>query len=77
MLIALDPNASNGGQYHARGQYGGQNHAVIPGKECDGASDCKFWSFVATRTKCLLLKSCDKPEEEDGVESGARGCAPE
>ena len=37
---------------------------------------CKFWSFILTQKKCLLLKSCDKPTNDDGVESGAKGCVP-
>ena len=44
--------------------------------ECDKVDDCKYWSFIATQTKCLLLKSCDKAADEDGVDSGAKGCVP-
>ena len=38
--------------------------------------DCKFWSFIATQTRCLLLTSCDKATDENGVDSGAKGCVP-
>lgn len=46
------------------------------GKACDDNKDCKFWSYIATQKKCIVLKSCDKPAKDDGVESGAKGCVP-
>merc|ERR1711879_278230 len=44
--------------------------------ECDKVADCKYWSFIATQTKCLLLKSCDKAADEDGVSAGPRVASP-
>ena len=53
-----------------------KNNTVFLGKECDGVADCKYWSYIATQKKCLILKSCDKAADDDGVESGAKGCVP-
>lgn len=44
-------------------------------KKCTDYPDskCKFWSYVATRKICFLLKSCAN-EKQVGVVSGEKGC---
>merc|ERR1712088_533019 len=68
-------SSNNCGPYNnSQGDHHHQGARLSHGEQ--DVAGCKYWSFIATQAKCLLLKSCDKASDEDGVDSGAKGCVP-